>query len=257
MSDNLFYWLLLGVLALCVGSFLNVVIYRLPLMVRHPQPGFSLLLPRSHCPHCKARVRAGDCLPLLGWLRLRGRCRHCRLPISWRYPATEFAAMAISLLLALWLPWNGALLAALVMSGFMLTLSLIDLRYQLLPDALTLPLLWLGLLFQASGILPQVGPTEAIFGAAGGYLLFRLLAWLWRVLRHQEALGGGDVKLLAALGAWLGWRPLPLLLLIASGAGLIAVVLARLFMRRPLHLPLPFGPCLALAGEALLLYSLK
>lgn len=257
MSDNLFYWLLLGVLALCVGSFLNVVIYRLPLMVLRPQPGFSLLLPRSHCPRCKTRVHAGDCLPLLGWLLLRGHCRHCRLPISCRYPATEFAAMAISLLLALWLPWNGALLAALVMSAFVLSLSLIDLRYQLLPDALTLPLLWLGLLFQVWGMLPQGGPAEGIFGAAGGYLLFRLLAWLWRVLRHQEALGGGDVKLLAALGAWLGWRPLPLLLLIASSTGLIAVVLARLFMRRPLHLPLPFGPCLALAGEALLLYSLK
>lgn len=257
MSDNLFYWLLLGVLALCVGSFLNVVIYRLPLMVLRPQPGFSLLLPRSHCPRCKTRVRAGDCLPLLGWLLLRGHCRHCRLPISWRYPATELAAMAISLLLALWLPWNGVLLAALVMSAFVLALSLIDLRYQLLPDALTLPLLWLGLLFQACGMLPQGGPAEGIFGAAGGYLLFRLLAWFWRVLRHQEALGGGDVKLLAAFGAWLGWRPLPLLLLIASSTGLIAVVLARLFMRRPLHLPLPFGPCLALAGEALLLYSLK
>lgn len=257
MSDNLLCWLLLGVLALCVGSFLNVVIYRLPLMVLRPQPGFSLLLPRSHCPRCKTRVHAGDCLPLLGWLLLRGHCRHCRLPISWRYPATELAAMAISLLLALWLPWNGVLLAALVMSAFVLALSLIDLRYQLLPDALTLPLLWLGLLFQAWGMLPQGGPAEGIFGAAGGYLLFRLLAWLWRVLRHQEALGGGDVKLLAALGAWLGWRPLPLLLLIASSTGLIAVVLARLFMRRPLHLPLPFGPCLALAGEALLLYSLK
>lgn len=257
MSYDLLCWLLLGVAALCVGSFLNVVIYRLPLMVLQPQPGFSLLLPRSHCPRCKTPLRSADCIPLLGWLLLRGRCRHCRQTISWRYPATELGATAISLLLALWLPWNGALLAALTMSGFLLALSLTDLRSQLLPDALTLPLLWLGLLFQAGGVLPRSSPAEAILGAASGYLLFRLLASGWRFFRRQEALGGGDARLLAALGAWLGWQPLPLLLSIASCAGLIAALLARLFIRRPLHLPLPFGPCLALAGEALLLYGLK
>lgn len=217
MSYDLLCWLLLAAAALCVGSFLNVVIYRLPLMVLQPQPGFSLLLPRSHCPRCKTPIRAGDCLPLLGWLRLRGRCRYCCHPISWRYPAIELAALAISLLLAWQLPWNGVLLAALVVSGFLLTLSLIDLRVQLLPDALTLPLLWLGLLFHAWGVLPRSSPVEAI------------------------------------LGAWLGWQSLPLLLLIASCAGLSAALLARLCMQRPLHLPLPFGPCLALAGEALLL----
>ena len=256
MSYDLLCWLLLAAAALCVGSFLNVVIYRLPLMVLQPQPGFSLLLPRSHCPCCKTPVRAGDCVPLLGWLRLRGRCRSCCRPISWRYPAIELAALAISLLLAWRLPWNGALLAALVMSGFLLTLSLIDLRVQLLPDALTLPLLWLGLLFHALDVLPRSSPAEAILGAASGYLLFRLLAWAWHLFRHREALGGGDAVLLAALGAWLGWQPLPLLLLIASCAGLSAALLARLCMRRPLHLPLPFGPCLALAGEALLLEQL-
>lgn len=255
MSYDLLCWLLLAAAALCVGSFLNVVIYRLPLMVLQPQPGFSLLVPRSHCPRCKTPVRAGDCLPLLGWLRLRGRCRcrYCSHLISWRYPAIELATLAISLLLAWQLPWNGALLAALMMSGFLLALSLIDLRVQLLPDALTLPLLWLGLLFQALGVLPRSSPTDAILGAASGYLLFRLLAWTWRLFRHREALGGGDALLLAALGAWLGWQPLPLLLLIASCAGLSAALLARLCMQRPLHLPLPFGPCLALAGEALLL----
>ena len=241
MSYDLLCWLLLAVAALCVGSFLNVVIYRLPLMALQPQPGFSLLLPRSHCPRCKTPVRAGDCVPLLGWLRLRGRCRSCCLPISWRYPAIELAALAISLLLAWQLPWNGALLAALVMSGFLLALSLIDLRVQLLPDALTLPLLWLGLLFHALDVLPRSSPAEAILGAASGYLLFRLLAWAWHLFRHRE---------------WLGWQPLPLLLLIASCAGLSAALLARFCMQRPLHLPLPFGPCLALAGEALLLEQL-
>lgn len=256
VSQNPVAWLLLGVLALCVGSFLNVVIYRLPLMVLEPQRGLSLILPRSHCPRCQKSVRMVDCLPLLSWLVLRGRCRNCCQAISWRYPAIEAASAAISLLLALWLPWNGALLAALLMSGFLLALTLIDLRCQLLPDALTLPLLWLGLLLHAVDILPFSSPAEAILGAASGYLLFRLLAWAYRLLRHREALGGGDAKLLAALGGWLGWQSLPLLLLFASGIGLIAVLLARLLMQRPLHLPFAFGPCLALAGEALLLSSL-
>jgi len=256
MSYDLLCWLLLAAAALCVGSFLNVVIYRLPLMVLQPQPGFSLLQPRSHCPRCKTPVRAGDCVPLLSWFWLRGRCRSCRRSISWRYPAIELATLAISLLLAWLLPWNGALLAALLMSGFLLALSLIDLRVQLLPDALTLPLLWLGLLFHAWGVLPRSSPAQAILGAAGGYLLFRLLASAWRVFRHREALGGGDARLLAALGAWLGWQPLPLLLLLAACMGLIAALLARLSMQRPLSLPLPFGPCLALAGETLLLEQL-
>jgi len=257
MRDNLLCWLLLSVLALCVGSFINVVVYRLPRMLLRPQPGFSLLQPRSHCPRCKTPVRAADAIPLLSWLRLRGRCRDCRRPVSWRYPATELAALLISLLLALWLPWRGALPAALVMSGFLLALSLIDLRSQLLPDALTLPLLWLGLLFHALDLLPQSRPAEAILGAASGYLLFRLLAWTWRCCRHRNGLGGGDAKLLAALGGWLGWQRLPLLLLIAASAGLLAALLARLLCKRALHLPLPFGPCLALAGEALLLCDLK
>lgn len=202
-------------------------------------------------------VRAADLIPLIGWLRLRGRCRDCRQPVSWRYLATELAALAVSLLLAFWLPWRGALLAALVMSAFLLTLSLIDLRSQLLPDALTLPLLWIGLLFQALAILPRSNPADAVLGAAGGYLLFWLLAWVWRCCRQRDGLGGGDAKLLAALGGWLGWQWLPLLLLIAASVGLLAALLARLLWKRALHLPLPFGPCLALAGEALLLCGLK
>jgi len=256
VSNNPVAWLILCVLALCIGSFLNVVIYRLPLIVLQPQPGFSLMFPRSHCPCCKKPVRASDRIPLFSWLALRGRCRHCRQAIPWRYPAIEAASAAISLLLGLWLPWNGTLFVALLMSGFLLALSLIDLRCQLLPDALTLPLLWLGLLLHTCHIMPLSSPADAILGAASGYLLFRLLAWAYRLLRHQEALGGGDAKLLAALGGWLGWQPLPLLLLMASSLGLVAVLLARLLVRRPLHLPLPFGPCLALAGETLLLSSL-
>lgn len=256
MSHNPVAWLIIVALSLCVGSFLNVVIYRLPLMVQHPQRRLSLTRPCSHCPRCKRGLPASDLIPLLSWLLLRGRCRYCRQPVSWRYPAIEAASAALSVLLAMRLPWNGALTAALLVSGFLLTLTLIDLDYQLLPDALTLPLLWLGLLFHSCQLLPFSRPAEAILGATCGYLLFRLLAWGYSVLCHREGLGGGDAKLLAALGGWLGWQPLPLLLLIASGLGLLAALLARLARQRPLHLPLPFGPCLALAGEVLLLGSL-
>lgn len=252
MKEEPVFWLLLGVLALSVGSFLNVVIYRLPRMILQPRPGFSLMRPPSHCPCCAAPVWRRDRIPLLSWLMLGGRCRHCRQTISWHYPATEAASAALALLLALRLPWDGALLALLLLSAWLLALSLIDLRWQLLPDSLTLSLLWLGLLFQACGTLPHSDPAGAIVGAAGGYLLFWLLAWAYRSLRQREGLGGGDAKLLAALGAWLGWEKLPLLLLIAASAALSAVLLARLLMRRPCSQPLPFGPCLALAGALLL-----
>ncbi|WP_371243872.1 A24 family peptidase [Pantoea sp. KPR_PJ] len=256
MNTNPVIWLTAGALALCLGSFLSVVVYRLPLMVLQPQPGFSLVFPRSHCPTCKQSVYLVDCIPLLSWLLLRGRCRHCHQPIPWRYPAIELTSAAIGLLLTLWLPWDGTLLAALLMSYFLLVLSLIDLHCQLLPDALTLPLLWLGLLLHSCSVMPTGTPADAILGAASGYLLFRLLAWAYRNVRHREALGGGDAKLLAALGSWLGWQPLPLLLMIASGLGVVWVLLARLLRQRSLHQPFPFGPCLALAGESLLLASL-
>ncbi|WP_075182216.1 A24 family peptidase [Pantoea sp. 1.19] len=257
MDPEWLLWLLYALAALSVGSFLNVVICRLPQMILSPQPGYHLSLPASHCPQCRTPIRPVDNIPLLSWLRLRGRCRHCRQRVSWRYPAVELASLLIALLLAAWLPAEGMLLPALILTFFLLALSLIDARHQLLPDALTLPLLWLGLLFSAGFSLSPVTAGDAIIGAASGYVLFRLLAEGYRRLRGVDALGGGDAKLLAAAGAWLGWQPLPQLLLLASCGGLLAAFAARLFWRRPLHRAVPFGPWLAIATEILFLWPLR
>lgn len=253
--DDLIFWLLLCVLSLSIGSFINVVVYRLPLMVNQPCPDFSLSRPASHCPRCQRTLGFYDRVPLLSWLMLRGRCRTCRQAISWHYPAVELCTLVIAILLALWLPRTSALPVALALSAFLLALTLIDLRCQLLPDALTQPLLWLGLLLQAAGLLPAT-PAEAITGAICGFGLLYVPAEIYRLWRKREALGGGDARLLAALGAWLGWQSLPLLLLIASGTGLAVALMARLLTHRPLNLPLPFGPYLALAGQLLLIGQL-
>jgi len=253
MQNEMAVWLWFTAAGLCVGSFLNVVIYRLPKMILAPEPGYSLLLPRSHCPHCQQGVRLSDLIPVVSWLILRGRCRTCGHAVSAAYPLIEAATAAITLLLAWALPWNSLLLAALLFSWMLLALTLIDVRHQLLPDALTLSLLWLGLALQTGEILPAITLGDAVAGAIIGYLSFWILSTAYRVIRHKEALGGGDAKLLAALGAWLGWQALPMVVMIASSAGLATALIARLVWQRPLHLALPFGPYLALAGITLFL----
>ncbi|MGV3345372.1 prepilin peptidase [Enterobacteriaceae bacterium LUAb1] len=256
MNYELLLWLLYSLIALCIGSFLNVVIYRLPRMILTPQTGFTLCQPRSHCPHCKTVLRIIDNIPLCSWLYLRGRCRWCKNRISWCYPAIECITLVLSLSLSIWLPFNTVLAATLLFSGFLLTLAIIDVRHQLLPDRLTLPLLWLGLLFQALQLLPYSAPAEGIIGAICGYSLFWLLAESYQRLKGVNALGRGDAKLLAALGAWLGWQLLPQLLLFASGIGLLIILIRHLRWQCPLRQPLPFGPCLAGAGWILYLWQL-
>lgn len=239
-------WLLLGCLYLAVGSFLNVVIHRLPLMILQPQAKVNLCLPASFCPSCRVPLRYRDNIPLLSWLWLEGRCHHCRASISPRYPLVELASLLLGLLLTGLLPLAD-LPVALVFVWALLILSLIDWQHQLLPDAITLPLLWLGLLLHCFDLLPG-NLSDAVLGAACGYGLFWLLASGYRHLRGVEALGLGDAKLLAALGGWLGWQPLPMLVLIAACGGIISVLLARWLRRRPLQQSLPFGPWLSLAG---------
>lgn len=249
-------WLLLALNGACAGSLMNMVVWRLPRRVLQLEaPGYGLWLPRSHCPRCRTTIAWYDNLPLLSWLRLRGRCRHCAQPIAWRYPLTEVACVLISLLLALLLPPDGRLLAALLLAWFLLALALIDRDHQLLPDALTLPLLWLGFGCQIAGWLPQLSLQQSVSGAMAGYLSLWLLATGYRLLRGKEALGMGDAKLLAALGAWLGWQPLPQLLLLASASGIVWLVASRLFSGRSLAAPFPFGPCLATAGGLLFLFE--
>lgn len=236
--------LLLGLL---LGSFLNVVIYRLPQMLqRCDSLHYNLAWPGSHCPACRCRLRWWQLIPLLGFLLLRGHCANCSRPIAWRYPLIElltggcFAFLAWRLESPLW--WLGAG----VFTALLICLAVIDYETGLLPDNLTMLLLWSGLLFQLHATVGQL--PLAVMGAVAGYLGLWLLYWGYRLLRGREGLGYGDMKLLAALGAWLGWSPLPQVLLMSSLTGLLAGGILMLSGRLARDDPMPFGPFLAVSG---------
>jgi leader peptidase (prepilin peptidase)/N-methyltransferase len=263
---------------LVVGSFLNVVVYRLPIMLERqwqaqcaspPQttataPGqpapFNLVLPRSCCPSCRAPISALHNIPLLSYLALRGRCAHCQAKISLRYPAVELLS-ALSTAVVAWqfgFGWPAA--CAIVVGWFLIALTFIDLDHQLLPDALTLPLLWLGLLASLTGwnssahALPS-DPVSAIGGAALGYLSLWAVFHLFRLLTGKHGMGYGDFKLLAALGAWLGWQMLlPIVLLSAIVGAVVGLTLIAL-RRAQRGNPIPFGPFLAAAGWVAMLWG--
>lgn len=248
-------WVWLSWLYLAIGSFLNVVIHRVPLAILEPQSHINICLPASFCPTCRVALRRRDNIPLFSWLWLKGRCHHCRTAISLRYPLTELATLLLSLLLTALLPWP-LLPLALVFVWTLLALSLIDGQHQLLPDVLTLPLLWTGLLAHCFSLLPG-NLHDGVLGAALGYSLFWLLTNGYQRLRGIDALGLGDAKLLAALGAWLGWQALPMLILIAACGGIISVLIGRWCCQRPLQQALAFGPWLSLAGGySFILHSL-
>jgi leader peptidase (prepilin peptidase)/N-methyltransferase len=256
-------------LGLVVGSFLNVVIHRLPRMLeaewlaqcaelRGEQPAraterFNLLFPASHCPLCGAAIKPWQNIPLLSYLLLGGKCRECRARISWRYPLVE-ATAGILAVLVVWRfgPTFGAA-GALVFVWTLLALSAIDLDTQLLPDSLTLPLLWLGLLVNIGGTFTPL--ASAVAGAAVGYLVLWSVYWLFRLLTGKEGMGFGDFKLLAAIGAWLGWSMLPVVVLLSSFVG-AAVGIALMFVRgQSRSTPIPFGPYLAAAGLIAMLWG--
>ncbi|MBI5781324.1 MAG: prepilin peptidase [Rhodocyclales bacterium] len=251
-----------------VGSFLNVLIHRLPRMLERgwqaqareflglpteAQPRYDLARPASHCPHCGHAISAWENVPLVSWLVLRGRCRHCRAPIGWRYPLVELLG-SLAALAALWrfgLTWQ-----ALAAAGFLwcaIALTFIDLETRLLPDALTLPLLWAGLLVNLQGAFVPL--PDAVLGAAAGYLVLWSIYWLFKLLTGKEGMGYGDFKLLAALGAWLGWTALPLVLLLSSLAGAVIGVTLKALGRLNEGEPLPFGPFLAAGGVVALLWG--
>lgn len=252
-----------GVLGLLVGSFLNVVVYRLPIMLErqwqadahaalHPEAEpppaepFNLVVPRSRCPACGHRIAWWENLPVLSWLLLRGKCSACGSPISWRYPAVE-AATALLTAAVVWrwgLGWDTALWIALLWA--LIALALIDADTTLLPDDLTLPLLWLGLLGQAVLHPDRLG--SAVWGAAIGYVSLWAIYWAFKLLTAKEGMGYGDFKLFAALGAWFGAAALLPIILIASIVGAVIGVALQLARRHPRGRPIPFGPFLALAG---------
>jgi leader peptidase (prepilin peptidase)/N-methyltransferase len=262
--------LLLGLL---VGSFLNVVIHRLPRMLERqwqreaallqgqepdPLPRYDLIQPRSACPACHAPIAARHNVPVLSWLWLRGRCHHCKAPISARYPLVELFTALASAVVAWRFGYGAATLLGLLLTWALIALALIDLDTQLLPDAITLPLLWLGLAAAAwlpagaGGILP-VDLPGAVTGAICGYLSLWSVYHLFRLATGKEGMGHGDFKLLAALGAWLGWQMLLPIILASACVGALVGIALIVLRRQQRDTPLPFGPFLAAAGWLMLL----
>jgi leader peptidase (prepilin peptidase)/N-methyltransferase len=258
----------LGLFALAVGSFLNVVIHRLPLMMEQAwrrecadlageeipaAERLSLALPGSRCPHCGHALRARENIPLLSYLFLRGRCSACAKPIGGRYPLIEAGTALLSILVVwqLGVTWEAA--AALILTWGLIALAFIDIDTQLLPDSITLPLLWLGLLLSLDGGFTS--PRDAILGAALGYLFLWTIYQVFKLITGREGMGYGDFKLFALFGAWLGWQALPMILILSSVVGAIIglALLARRGQDR--HTPLPFGPYLAAAGWLALLWG--
>ncbi len=267
-----------ALLGLVVGSFLNVVIYRLPLMLERgwrrqcrellspaePQPDdgppFDLVRPRSACPACKTPIKPQHNVPVLGWLWLRGRCAACRASIPARYPLVEALTGIVSVMVVLHFGVGLEAAGALLLSWALIALSGIDLDHQLLPDAITLPLLWLGVCLALAGEWHGGFHTLAdlhssVIGAIAGYLSLWLVYHGFRLATGKEGMGYGDFKLLAALGAWLGWQSLPLVILLSALVGAIVGIALIVMRGRDRQLPLPFGPYLAAAGFVALLWG--
>lgn len=269
MQDVLFFapphtiisTIFIGILGLLIGSFLNVVIHRIPKMMqreednyvaeltgkdRPHQDKYNLMVPRSACPHCQHQITAAENIPVLSYLVLGGKCSQCKTRISVRYPIVE----AITGLLSAYAIWHFGSgiegLSAVVFVWFLIALTGIDLDTQLLPDNLTLPLLWVGLLLNTQHTFTTL--NEAVIGAAIGYLALWSVYWAFKLVTGKEGMGYGDFKLLAALGAWMGWMNLPLIILLSSLVGAIVGIFLIIMKKMGKDIPIPFGPYLAGAG---------
>ena len=260
--------LVAALFGLLVGSFLNVVIHRIPKMMQRESDNYvaqesgrepphtdryNLMVPRSSCPHCGHQITALENIPVISWLALRGKCRKCKAPISARYPAVELLTGVLAGLLV----WNFgsglAGLATLLFLFLLVAMTFIDIDTQLLPDDLTYPLLWAGLLVNLHGTFAPL--QDAVIGAAAGYLVLWSVYWLFKLATGKEGMGYGDFKLLAALGAWLGWQMLPTIILLSSVVGAVVGISLIVFAKRGRDKPIPFGPYLAAAGLIALFYG--
>jgi leader peptidase (prepilin peptidase)/N-methyltransferase len=257
-----------GLVGLCIGSLLNVVIHRLPKMMeadwrdecaaldgREPAPRetYNLFTPRSACPQCKAPITALQNIPVVSWLALRGKCARCAAPISARYPMVEIPGAALAALVAWRFGYSAALAYGLVYVWVMLALAFIDFDTQLLPDDLTLPLLWLGLIANVAGTYTDL--RSAVLGAVGGYMILWCVYWAFRLIAKKEGMGFGDFKLLAAIGAWTGWQVLPVVIVISAGLGAVIGSIVLALSKKGVDTRIPFGPYLALGGVAALLWG--
>jgi leader peptidase (prepilin peptidase)/N-methyltransferase len=254
---------LCAVLGLVVGSFLNVVIHRLPKMLERQwqaecaelqgrtseqPPTYNLVVPPSACPACNHPIRPLQNIPVLSYLMLRGKCSACAAPISLRYPAVEIVSALLTAYIGFRFGTSWTALATMVFGWAMIALAIIDLDTFFLPDSITLPLVWLGLLAQLAGLYPRVGIEAAVIGAVAGYLSLWSVFWLFKLATGKEGMGYGDFKLLAAIGAWMGWKALPLVILLSSLVGAIVGICLIVARRQGRDVPIPFGPYLVVAG---------
>ncbi len=268
------------VLGLLVGSFLNVVVYRLPIMLQRDWrqqccefleidesaagkeeadlarwDKFNLAVPDSHCPHCNSPIKAWQNIPVISYLILGGKCANCKKRISLRYPGVEFTNGILSGLVAITFGPSWLTLALLLLTWSLVALTLIDFDHQLLPDDITIPLLWLGLLINAMNLGMGISLFDAVLGAMIGYLSLWSFYWAFKLLTGKEGMGYGDFKLLAALGAWMGWQSLLPIIILSSLVGAVFGVLMIVFRGRDKSVPMPFGPFLAGAGFVMLIWG--
>ncbi len=264
-------------LSILVGSFLNVVIHRLPIILTNewtsdcryflseqtkteeanegkPVEVFNIATPRSQCPNCQHKITALENIPIISWFFLRGRCSSCHKKISIRYPLIELSTALFSILVAYTFGVQWFTLAALVLTWSMISLALIDFDTQLLPDNITLPMMWMGVLISLLSISP-ISLEDSIIGLLLGYLSLWSIYHLFKIITGKEGMGYGDFKLLALLGAWLGWQSLPLILFLSAVVGSIVGISLILFLGRDKNIPIPFGPYLASAGFISLIWG--
>ena len=249
---------LAGIIGVIIGSFLNVVIHRLPKMMELAWQKelaqddaknlrrYNLLTPRSACPHCNHSIGLLENIPIISYALQKGTCRHCKNPISARYLAVELLSGLIVAFIAWQFGWSTHTVASSILALSLLTLTCIDLETQLLPDNITLPLVWLGLLFNLNQEFTTI--ESAVLGAVFGYLILWAIYWLFKIITNKEGMGYGDFKMLAAIGAWLGWAVLPLVILISSLTASIVGITLILLKKQDRATAIPFGPYLALAG---------
>ncbi|MGZ8224656.1 MAG: prepilin peptidase [Methylobacter sp.] len=264
---------LAGVIGLLVGSFLNVVIYRLPIMMQRSwrkecteylqispdsllqskEEPLNLVFPLSRCPECSAPIKPYQNIPVISYLFLKGKCAQCRSPISLRYPLVEIFTAVTSAIVAWHFGYTPQTAFALVLTWTLIALSFIDIDHQLLPDAISLPVLWLGLFLSLFTLFTDT--HSSIIGAIAGYTILWIIYHLFKLATGKEGMGYGDFKLLALLGAWLGWQFLPLIILLSSLIGAVMGIAMIIFVKRSYHIPIPFGPYLAAAGWIALLWG--
>jgi len=261
LSDPFTFMVYVFVFSLCIGSFLNVVAYRLPVMMRNQveddylgffekepkeRPLFNLSTPHSACPKCKSPIKPWQNIPVISYLWLKGKCANCKTSISARYPIVELTTGLLGLLVAYQFGASWQTGALLVFTYFLVALTLIDMDEYLLPDSLTLPLVWIALIANSFGLFTSL--ENAVYGAIAGYLSLWSIYWIFKLLTGKEGMGYGDFKLLAAIGALLGWQALPVVILLSSVVGAVVGILGIMIMGRDKNIPIPFGPYLAAAG---------